>query len=209
MPTRSPDSSNSPTSNPSIPQSPNPSIPQSPNPSIPQSPNPSIPQSPNPSIPQSPNPSIPQSPNPSIPFIKPSVQALTAYTLSALTATRKLNQNESSLDVPEHLKRLILERAAALPWNRYPDFVPGRLVEIIAARHGWDPAGVLVGNGSNEVLQATLSVSVGGGDAVVSPDPSFALYRLITGVMGGRYVPVPLGPEFSVRCGRVGCRGPA
>jgi histidinol-phosphate aminotransferase len=130
-------------------------------------------------------------------LIKPSVRALSAYTLSPLTASRKLNQNESPLDVPEHLKRLILERAETLPWNRYPDFVPQGLVEAIAARHGWDPAGVLVGNGSNEVLQATLSVSVGDGDAVVAPDPSFALYRLITGVMGGRYVPVPLGPEFA------------
>jgi histidinol-phosphate aminotransferase len=55
---------------------------------------------------------------------------------------------------------------------------------------------VLVGNGSNELIQATLSVTLGPGDRVVAPTPTFSLYRLLTGVLGGRYVPVPLGERF-------------
>jgi histidinol-phosphate aminotransferase len=130
-------------------------------------------------------------------LIKPSVRAARGYTLEAIPAARKLNQNESPLDVPAPLKRMILERAERIGWNRYPDFVPHRLAEIIAARHDWDPAGVLVGNGSNEMIQATLAVTVGPGDTVVAPDPTFALYRLLSSVMGARYVAVPLGPEFA------------
>ncbi|HEU5154697.1 MAG TPA: histidinol-phosphate transaminase [Gemmatimonadales bacterium] len=130
-------------------------------------------------------------------LIKPTVLSLSPYTLSGLSAERKLNQNESPFDVPEHLKREVIERALATPWNRYPEFVPQKLVEQIAAKHDWDPEGVLVGNGSNEVIQASISVAVNTGDPVVVPQPSFALYRIMTGVMGGRYLPVPLGPEYA------------
>ncbi|HEU5040723.1 MAG TPA: aminotransferase class I/II-fold pyridoxal phosphate-dependent enzyme, partial [Gemmatimonadales bacterium] len=56
---------------------------------------------------------------------------------------------------------------------------------------------VLAGNGSNELIQATLSVVLGAGDTVVAPSPTFSLYRLLTGVLGGRYVPVPLGEGFA------------
>src|SRR4029453_859726 len=133
-------------------------------------------------------------------LIKPTVLSLSAYTLSGLSAERKLNQNESPFDVPDHLKREGIERARATPWNRYPEFVPRRLVEQIAERHKWDPEGLLVGNGPNEVIQASISVAVDPGDPVVVPQPSFALYRIMTGVMGGRYLPVPLGPEYAYDC---------
>ena len=63
----------------------------------------------------------------------------------------------------------------------------------------WRPDGVLVGNGSNELIQATLSVTLGAGDVVVAPSPTFSLYRLLTAVLGGRYVPVPLGDGLPVR----------
>ena len=130
-------------------------------------------------------------------LLKPSVRAEAAYALEAPIVARKLNQNEAALDVPEDLKRDILARAAAAPWHRYPAFVPAELCAAIAERHGWVANGVLVGNGSNEVIQAALSVAVIEGSAVVAPAPTFSLYRLLTGVLGGRYVPVPLGADFS------------
>ncbi len=56
---------------------------------------------------------------------------------------------------------------------------------------------MLVGNGSNELIQATLSVTLESGDRVVAPSPTFALYRLLASVLGGCYVPVPFGPDFT------------
>jgi histidinol-phosphate aminotransferase len=129
-------------------------------------------------------------------LIKPSVRAQAAYTLEAHTSTRKLNQNEAPEDIPSDLKRAILDRAAQAPWHRYPGFFPDQLAERIAARHGWRADGVLIGNGSNEVIQAALTVAVAEGDVVLAPQPTFSLYRLLTGVLGGRYVPVPLGAGF-------------
>ena len=136
-------------------------------------------------------------------LVKPGVRAQAAYTLRALPTRRKLNQNECPHDFPPELKQTVLERAAAAEWQRYPEFVPARLLERLAAHYGWVPEGLVVGNGSNEIIQATLSVILAQGDAVVAPSPTFSLYRLLTGVLGGRFVPVPFGSRFAFDVDRI------
>ena len=129
-------------------------------------------------------------------LIKPSVRAQTAYTLSAPRAARKLNQNESPYDLPSEIKSEVLAEISAAPWQRYPEFAPPALLEQLATHYGWRADGILVGNGSNELIQATLSVTLGPGDVVVAAAPTFSLYRLLTNVLGGRYRPVAFGPDF-------------
>ncbi|MGH7514494.1 MAG: histidinol-phosphate transaminase [Gemmatimonadales bacterium] len=130
-------------------------------------------------------------------LIKPAVRAQSAYTLSAPAARRKLNQNESPWDMPPALKREVLAAAESAPWHRYPEFAPPELLAALAEHYGWTADGVLVGNGSNELIQATLATTLETGDVVVAPAPTFSLYRLLTAVLGGRYRPVPLGPDFA------------
>jgi histidinol-phosphate aminotransferase len=130
-------------------------------------------------------------------LIKSTVRGQPGYTLVSPPARRKLNQNESPFDFPAELKREVLDQVAGEQWQRYPEFVPEDLRAALAAYYGWVPDGVLVGNGSNELIEATLAVTLGAGDPVVAPSPTFSLYRLLTGVLGGRYEPVPLGNEFA------------
>src|SRR2546429_2824498 len=129
-------------------------------------------------------------------LIKPEVRAQTAYTLDAPRAARKLNQNESPFDAPEVVKQAVIRAMRDEPWNRYPPFTPTELLERLAARHAWVASGVLVGNGSNELIQATLAVTVGEGTAVVTPTPTFSLYRLLAAAYGGRHLPLALTPGF-------------
>jgi histidinol-phosphate aminotransferase len=136
-------------------------------------------------------------------LIKPAVRGQAGYALSAPDARRKLNQNESPFDFPSELKQEVMEQAAAQFWQRYPAFAPRDLLLAIAAHYGWLPDGVVVGNGSNELIQATLAVSLRADDVVVAPSPTFSLYRLITGVLGGRYVPVSLGENFRYHTARL------
>lgn len=131
-------------------------------------------------------------------LVKPAVKAQPAYTLEAPVARIKINQNESPYDFPAELKREVLERVARMPWHRYPEFVPQSLLARLAAHYGWSAEGALAGNGSNELIQATLAVTLDAGDVVVAPSPTFSLYRLMTNVLGGQYVPVPFGPEFTL-----------
>ena len=129
-------------------------------------------------------------------LIKQAVVQQAGYVLVSPPARRKLNQNESPFDFPDALKQEVLEHAAREPWQRYPEFAPDDLVESLARHYRWVPEGILVGNGSNELIQATLAVTLGSGDVVVAPSPTFSLYRLLTGVFGGQYLPVPLGEEY-------------
>jgi histidinol-phosphate aminotransferase len=70
------------------------------------------------------------------------------------------------------------------------------LLERLAAFARWKPQGTLAGNGSNELIQATLMVTVGAGTKVLIPQPTFTLYRQIVTVLGGEVLDVPLTAEF-------------
>ncbi|PYQ13055.1 MAG: histidinol-phosphate transaminase [Acidobacteria bacterium] len=128
--------------------------------------------------------------------IKPSVRSIAAYTLAARPAAVKLNQNENPYDLPDAVKERVVQKALARPWARYPEFDPRELIEQLAAFAGWRPDGVLAGNGSNELIEALLLVTVGPGTRVVIPEPTFTLYALLTRVLGGETIRVGLGPEL-------------
>jgi histidinol-phosphate aminotransferase len=122
------------------------------------------------------------------------VAAMTAYTLELREAEVKLNQNESPFDVPRELKERALALVAERPWNLYPDFESLTLREAIANAHGLASENVLVGNGSNELLAATIATFVGPGTPVVIPKPTFALYEKLVTVAGGTVIPIDIDP---------------
>lgn len=128
--------------------------------------------------------------------VKPAVRALKAYTLAARQAPVKINQNENPFELPDAMKRRVLERAMARPWGRYPEFDPHELTTALARFAGWRPDGVLAGNGSNELIEALLLVTVGAGTKVVIPEPTFTLYALLTSILGGEAVRVAMGPDL-------------
>jgi histidinol-phosphate aminotransferase len=128
--------------------------------------------------------------------IKPAVRQVAAYTLAARSAAVKINQNENPYDLPESLKRRVLEGALSRPWSRYPEFDPRALLAKLATFAGWRADGILAGNGSNELIEALLLVTVGPGTRVVIPEPTFTLYALLTGILGGEAVRVGLGPDL-------------
>jgi len=138
--------------------------------------------------------------------VKPAVRDLAAYTVALPRAPVKINQNENPWDLPERAKKRVLEKALARPWSRYPDLDPKELLEALARHAGWRADGILLGNGSNEAIEALLRVTVGPGTKVVIPEPTFTLYALLIRILGGEIVPVPMsfrgaptasGPEES------------
>jgi histidinol-phosphate aminotransferase len=129
--------------------------------------------------------------------IKPRVRALKAYTLAPDRAGVKLNQNENPFDLPARIRQETERRLQARAWARYPDFIPATLHEKLAEFAGWSADGVIAGNGSNELIQATLMTTVEPGKRVLICEPTFALYRQVTTVLGGDIVSVPLAPDLT------------
>src|ERR1700704_742695 len=122
--------------------------------------------------------------------IKARVRELTPYSLRPDRARVKLNQNENPWDTPVKIKQETLRRISDCAWSRYPNFAPRRLHERLAEFSGWTADGIVAGNGSNELIQALLMVTVGEGKRVLTNEPTFALYRQITTVLGGEGVSV-------------------
>jgi len=129
--------------------------------------------------------------------VKPQVLEVPAYTLRAYEADIKLNQNENPFDFPQDLKEETFRRFRDRQWSRYPDFVPDSLRLGLAEFVGWPKDGVLVGNGSNELLQATLMVLIKSRTRIGIPSPTFTVYRLISNILGAEIVDISLNPDFS------------
>jgi histidinol-phosphate aminotransferase len=122
------------------------------------------------------------------------VAAMTAYTLELREAEIKLNQNELADDLPREWKERALARMVERPWNRYPDFESTGLRGALAKANGYQAENILVGNGSNELLAATIGAFVGPGTPVVLPKPTFALYEKLVTVAGGVVIPATIDP---------------
>jgi histidinol-phosphate aminotransferase len=129
--------------------------------------------------------------------VKPQVLKAPAYSLHAYEAEIKLNQNENPFDFPEDLKEEAFRRFRKRQWSRYPDFVPDSLKLRLAEFVGWHKDGVLVGNGSNELLQASLMALIKNRTKVAIPFPTFSVYRLISNVLGAGIIDIPLNPDMS------------
>ena len=122
------------------------------------------------------------------------VAAMTAYTLELREAEVKLNQNESPFDLPRELKERVLARVADRAWNLYPEFEASALREAIANAHGIAAENILVGNGSNELLAASIATFIGPGTRVALPKPTFALYEKLITIAGGEVIDIDIDP---------------
>lgn len=126
--------------------------------------------------------------------VREAIASMRAYTLEPRLAEVKLDQNESPFDVPADVKARVLERVASRPWNLYPDFELVRIREAYASAFGITADEVLFGNGSNELLLATLATFVEPGTSVIFPSPTFTLYEKLVRTLGGTAVPVAFDP---------------
>ena len=129
--------------------------------------------------------------------IKPYVRDIRPYTLRLEPARVKLNQNENPWDMPIEIKQETFKRLKDRAWSRYPEFTPSNLINALAKFSGWTADGTLVGNGSNELIQALLMVTVTDGKRVLISEPTFALYRQVATLLGGEVISVPLSPELT------------
>jgi histidinol-phosphate/aromatic aminotransferase/cobyric acid decarboxylase-like protein/imidazoleglycerol phosphate dehydratase HisB len=118
-------------------------------------------------------------------LVRPELRRLTAYHLDLSPCRHKLDQNESPYEPPARLKRQVAAQLLAADWARYPDFHADALRRDLGAFHGWPAEGVLVGNGSNELLDVCLSALVEPGGEVLGREPSFGLYRMMVLKAGG------------------------
>lgn len=129
-------------------------------------------------------------------LIRPEIFSLDEYTLHQYPHRIKLNQNENPFELPQDIKAEILERLGAMPWSRYPAFVPQRQIDAIARYAGWVPDGTLLGNGSNDLLQLIFMSAIERNQTVVISQPTFTLYKILARGLGADVVDVMMTRDF-------------
>ncbi len=127
-------------------------------------------------------------------LIRKEVKKLHGYSLSRQNDRIKLNQNESPYDLPEPLKKKVLERFEKMSWNRYPTPFCDSLSEKIAQKEGWKKEGVLVAGGSNVLIQS-LVVAAAVHGKILTVKPSFSLYQIEGSLLGNRMETISLNKE--------------
>lgn len=115
----------------------------------------------------------------------------------------KLNTNENPYP-PSPSVLAALHAAVGDDLRLYPDPVAKALRQRAAAVYGVDPAGILVGNGSDELLNLIVRALVGPGDEVLYPTPTYSLYDSLVAVQEGVVREIPYGDDFVLPAGVVG-----
>jgi histidinol-phosphate aminotransferase len=98
----------------------------------------------------------------------------------------KLSSNENPLGTAKEAVIAFSEQKLSL--ERYPDAGATELREAIGARYGLDPARIIYGTGSDEVLHLVAGAYAGPGDEVIFVKYGFAVYEIATRRVGA--VPV-------------------
>ncbi len=133
-------------------------------------------------------------------LVRPEIRALSAYHVPDPGALIKLDAMENPYGWPPQLVQAWLETLRTVPLNRYPD--PGGRAVQEALRSAMSiPAetDIVLGNGSDELIQMILMAVAQPGRVVMAPEPAFVMYRMIAGFVGMEYVGVPLDSnDFSL-----------
>jgi histidinol-phosphate aminotransferase len=130
--------------------------------------------------------------------IRQDVQSSAAYAIQPSAGMVKLDAMENPFSLPAELQRALGERLGRVAINRYPIGKPELCAAL--ARHFDVPAGcgVMVGNGSDELIDL-LSVACNvPGASVLAPLPGFVLYELSARLRGLRFIGVPLTARFEL-----------
>jgi histidinol-phosphate aminotransferase len=132
-------------------------------------------------------------------LLRQEVLALHAYHVPPSAGMVKLDAMENPYALPPELRNEIASLVADAAINRYPDAAARQLKESIRAVTGLPPGiDVLLGNGSDEIIQLLAMAAAKPGATLLSVEPSFVMYKMIAGFVGMNYVGVPLTENFEL-----------
>lgn len=132
-------------------------------------------------------------------LLRPEVLALHAYHVPPASGMIKLDAMENPHLLPQTLRDEIARLVADAEINRYPDAAAHQLKASICNVTNLPPGmDVLLGNGSDELIQLLALAVAKPGAVLLSVEPSFVMYKMIATFVGMRYVGVPLAEDFSL-----------
>lgn len=128
------------------------------------------------------------------PTPRPEIMAIAPYvggesTIPGVSRIIKLSSNEGAFGAPPAARDAITEGAAKMA--RYPDGSVRGLREAIGAHFGLDPARIVCGNGSDEILSMLVQAYGGPGTDILMSQYGFSIYEIFGTLAGSTVIKAP------------------
>jgi histidinol-phosphate aminotransferase len=133
--------------------------------------------------------------------LRPCIRAMAGYVPGEQPrdgAFVKLNTNENPYPPSPRVFEALRAALTGDRLRKYPDPVGTQFRQTAGRVLGVDPDGILIGNGSDDVLTILTRAFVPEGGLVVSPTPSYLLYRTLAELQGARFQTVPFAAGWSL-----------
>ncbi len=140
-------------------------------------------------------------------LIREEVRAINAYHVPNPGDMIKLDAMENPYHMPEALMGEWLKLIKQAEINRYPDPAASKLSAVLKTYMGVPQNissdasmanSVVLGNGSDELIQIMAMAVAQAGKKILAPEPGFVMYNMIATFVGMEYVGVPLKENFSL-----------
>ncbi|MBW1730993.1 MAG: histidinol-phosphate transaminase [Deltaproteobacteria bacterium] len=112
-----------------------------------------------------------------------------------ITGSIKLASNENPLGPSPKAMEAIKEKLSTL--NRYPDGSGYYLKSSLSEKFDLPVDQIILGNGSNEIIELTIRTFLNPGEEALQPFPTFLVYEKIVRAAGGKMISVPL-KDFNI-----------
>ncbi len=131
--------------------------------------------------------------------VREDIRALKAYPVPAAEGMIKLDAMENPYGLSTALRARLASTLGELALNRYPSPSAPQLKRQLSALMGLpDTPAMVLGNGSDELIQMLALAVAKPGAVILGVEPSFVMFRLIAQLAQVTFVGVPLAPDFSL-----------
>ncbi len=131
-------------------------------------------------------------------WLRSDIRNISAYQVQSSKNMLKMDAMESPFGVPDELKDEFLEHISKSEVNRYPDASADELkITLRNLMNIPQELGVLLGNGSDELIQL-LAMACSSDDLIMSFEPSFVMYEMVSKFTNLNYHGVHLTDNFDI-----------
>ena len=132
-------------------------------------------------------------------LIRQEILDLTAYPVPSAAGMIKLDAMENPYMWPAVAREAWADLLKDVPINRYPDASCKQVKDGLREEMGVsDQFDILLGNGSDEIIQMLAMAVAKPGATILAPEPGFVMYKMIATFCGLNYVGVPLTEDFDL-----------
>ncbi len=126
------------------------------------------------------------------------IRDISPYSVPRFDCKIRLDGNESPFSLPKEVQEKVDRVVAEIDINRYPDPESERLTQIISRVCSFPKEGILLGNGSDELIGMLITTFTSGTGRILCPTPTFSMYKLTGLAMGAEIIEVPLDEKFDI-----------